>query len=76
MDTHLQSYQIRYVRHPFTQNYHVTLVGYPRQNAVIQPAAFIRATGVHPRAVLGAAQIDWAAAAAFGFTVTEGAAAV
>ncbi|MCM3272971.1 hypothetical protein [Paenibacillus elgii] len=71
-----QSYQIRYVRHPFTRNYHVTLVGHARQNAVIQPAAFIRATGVHPRAVLGAAQIDRAAAASFGFVLTEGAAAV
>ncbi|WP_127488927.1 hypothetical protein [Paenibacillus ehimensis] len=76
MDTHLQSYQIRYVRHPFTQNFLVTLVGHSRQNAVIQPAAFIRATGVHPRAVLGAAQIDRAAADAFGFVLTEGAVAI
>ncbi|MFB6362505.1 hypothetical protein ACFCP7_00405 [Paenibacillus elgii] len=71
-----QSYPIRYVRHPFTQNYHVTLVKYPRQNAVIQPGAFIRATGVHPRAVLGAAEIDRAAADTFGFVLTEGAVAI
>lgn len=60
--------QIRYVKNPQTANFVVNLVA-ERQQIVVLPAAFIRITGVNPRAVLGSMGVTAAQAAELGFVI-------